>query len=63
MENNQKGEKINNAEEVDSTKVPEIVTKEGDDAPAARNIRKTIIICVVILAIIYFVYELMMKGN
>ncbi len=56
------GNKINNAEEVDPTKVPETVIEEKDDQPAANNITRTIIIAIVILAVIYFIYELTQKG-
>lgn len=37
-------------------KTPDIVKEEPDDKPAARNLRWTIIIAIVILAIIYFVF-------
>lgn len=57
------GNKINNAEDVDPTKVPETVVKEKDDQPAANNLKKTIIIAIIVLAIIYFIYELVLKGQ
>lgn len=59
----EQGNKINNAEEVDPTKVPETVVKEKDDQPAANNLKKTIIIAIIVLAIIYFIYELVLKGQ
>ncbi len=57
------GNKINNAEDVDPTKVPETVIKEKDDQPAANNLKRTIIIAIILLAIIYFVYEMVVKGQ
>ncbi len=57
------GNKINNAEDVDPNKVPETVVKEKDDQPAANNLKKTIIIAIIVLAIIYFIYELVLKGQ
>ncbi len=54
-------EKINAADSVDPNEAPEILDKEADDKPAAMNIRTTIIIAVVILAIIYAIYELSTK--
>ncbi len=59
----EQGNKINNAEDVDPTKVPETVVKEKDDQPAANNLKKTIIIAIIVLAIIYFIYELVLKGQ
>ncbi|WP_313190647.1 hypothetical protein [Sphingobacterium sp.] len=59
----EQGNKINNAEEVDPTKVPETVVKEKDDQPAANNLKRTIIIAIIVLAIIYFIYELVLKGQ
>lgn len=57
------GNKINNAEDVYPTKVPETVIKEKDDQPAANNLKRTIIIAIILLAIIYFVYEMVVKGQ
>lgn len=59
----EQGNKINNAEDVDPTKVPETVVKEKDDQPAANNLKRTIIIAIIVLAIIYFIYELVLKGQ
>ena len=59
----EQGNKINNAEDVDPTKVPETVIKEKDDQPAANNLKRTIIIAIILLAIIYFVYEMVVKGQ
>ncbi|WP_156307255.1 hypothetical protein [Sphingobacterium endophyticum] len=57
------GNKINNAEDVDPTKVPETVIKEKDDQPAANNLKRTIIIAIILLAVIYFIYEMVLKGQ
>lgn len=59
----EQGNMINNAEDVDPTKVPQSVIKEKDDQPAANNMKRTIIIAIVLLLIIYLVYNLIMKGQ
>lgn len=43
-------------EDAKEGKVPEIVKKEPDDKPAALNLRWTIAISILILAIIYFIF-------
>jgi len=49
---------INGAEDADETKVPQTVIDEKDDQPAANNIKRTIIIAIVILLIVYIIYEI-----
>ena len=57
------GNKINNAEDVDPTKVPESVIKEGDDERAAVNIPRVIIIAIIIMIVVYIIYEFILKGQ
>jgi hypothetical protein len=59
----EQGNKINNAEDVDPTKVPETVIKEKDDEPAAINIPRVIIIAIIIMAIFYMIYEFVLKPS
>ena len=63
MEEKEEDKKINAAEEVDHTKVPETVIEEKDDEPAGRNVQRTIIVAVIIMAIFYLIYELVLKGQ
>ncbi|MGV6945804.1 hypothetical protein [Sphingobacterium kyonggiense] len=55
-------ERINAADSVDPNEVPEVVKEEKDDKPAALNIRTTIIVAIIIMAIIYAIYELMTRN-
>ncbi|GGE14782.1 MULTISPECIES: hypothetical protein [Sphingobacterium] len=59
----EQGNKINNAEDVDPTKVPETVIKEKDDQPAANNMKRTIILAIVVLVIFYLIYEYVLKSQ
>jgi hypothetical protein len=43
-------------EEAKDGKIPEIVQKEPDDKPASLNLRWTIVISIIILAIVYLVF-------
>lgn len=61
MEDKEKDKIINGTESVDSDEAPAILDKEKDDVPAAKNIRRTMVIAIVILLIIYIIYELMLK--
>mgnify|MGYP000947705398 CR=1 FL=1 len=61
MEDKEKDKIINGTESVDSDEAPTILDKEKDDVPAAKNIRRTMVIAIVILLIIYIIYELMLK--
>ncbi|MGO1520483.1 MAG: hypothetical protein ACTHWQ_03020 [Sphingobacterium sp.] len=63
MDEKEEDKKINAAEDVDHTKIPETVIKEKDDEPAGRNIQRTIIVAIIILAIFYLIYELVLKGQ
>ena len=63
MEEKEEDKKINAAEDVDPTKVTETVIEEKDDEPAGRNVQKTIIVAIIILAIVYLIYELVLKGQ
>lgn len=38
-------------------KVPDVAIAEKDDAPAGKNIKRTIIIAVVLLVIFYLIYH------
>ncbi|MCW8312834.1 hypothetical protein ACR78Z_10265 [Sphingobacterium thalpophilum] len=40
-------------------KLPEVATEEKDDAPAGRNIKRTIIIAVCVLIVFYLIYYFM----
>lgn len=59
----EQGNKINNAEDVDPTKVPETVVKEKDDQPAANNMKRTIILAIIVLVVFYLIYEYVLKSQ
>lgn len=59
----EQGNKINNAEDVDPTKVPETVVKEKDDQPAANNMKRTIILAIIVLVVFYLIYEYVFKSQ
>lgn len=48
-----------NSHEKQDGKLPDVAVKERDDAPAGRNIKRTIIIAVCVLVVIYLIYYFM----
>ncbi|MDM1294618.1 hypothetical protein HX021_09980 [Sphingobacterium sp. N143] len=40
-------------------KLPEVAVEEKDDAPAGRNIKRTIIIAICVLIVFYLIYYFM----
>ena len=45
--------------EKQNEKLPHVATEEKDDAPAGRNIKRTIIIAVCVLIVFYLIYYFM----
>lgn len=54
MENQFENQEYSN--EKQQEKLPDVATEEKDDAPAGRNIKRTIIIAVCILIVFYLIY-------
>ncbi|MFZ4263741.1 hypothetical protein ACFRAE_17010 [Sphingobacterium sp. HJSM2_6] len=61
MEDKDKEHIVNGTESVASNEAPPILDKEKDDVPAANNLKRTMIIAIVVLLLVYFIYELMLK--
>jgi len=59
----EENKEYNENEPLQEQKVPEVVKEEKDDAPAGRNIWRSIIIAIIIMAIVYFIYVQMRDGG